>query len=82
MICLKCVLDIFVALIILVQLKQTGNMSGLVLVNCPVASIETSCVFRIMWQALLVCVTTLTVHCDVQTGSAICRHHSTFRQAG
>ncbi|XP_060799447.1 zona pellucida-like domain-containing protein 1 [Neoarius graeffei] len=34
-----------------------------------------------MWRTLLVCVTTLTVHCDVQTGSAICRHHSTFRQA-
>ncbi|XP_053095807.1 zona pellucida-like domain-containing protein 1 [Pangasianodon hypophthalmus] len=34
-----------------------------------------------MWRALLVCVTTLTVHCEGQTGSSICRHHSTFRQA-
>ncbi|XP_017346490.1 zona pellucida-like domain-containing protein 1 [Ictalurus punctatus] len=34
-----------------------------------------------MWRALLVCVTTLSVHCEAQTGSDICRHHSTFRQA-
>ncbi|KAG7322125.1 hypothetical protein KOW79_014983 [Hemibagrus wyckioides] len=34
---------------------------------------------RIMWRALLVCVTTLTVHCE--TGSATCRQHSTFRPA-
>ncbi|KAK2831259.1 hypothetical protein Q7C36_016345 [Tachysurus vachellii] len=34
-----------------------------------------------MWRALLICVTTLTVHCEAQTGSATCRHHSTFRPA-
>ncbi|KAM9469030.1 zona pellucida-like domain-containing protein 1 [Clarias gariepinus] len=34
-----------------------------------------------MWQALLMCVTTLTVHSKAQTGSAICSNHTTFRQA-
>ncbi|KAF7699907.1 hypothetical protein HF521_002865 [Silurus meridionalis] len=34
-----------------------------------------------MWRALLVCVTTLIVHAEAQTGSDICRYHSTFRQA-
>ncbi|TSQ46608.1 Zona pellucida-like domain-containing protein 1 [Bagarius yarrelli] len=34
-----------------------------------------------MWRALIVCVITLTVHSEALTGSAACKHHSTFRQA-